>query len=108
MALAVAAAKGGSEDRLRDLLRSPTFNGMAIVHFLSLPALYLVGRGKPAGFEVGAIAWLEYSIRPLLGRGTSVAAALLIVALEVLAVGFARTRSRGRGSAPPGRAAELL
>jgi hypothetical protein len=91
-------AIGGAGNDLRELIRSPGFNAMRVVHCTSLPLLFVVGYWKlPPSLPLlqEAVAPLERALFPLTGRMTAVVTALALVALETLAIGLLRSRPQG-------------
>ena len=84
-----------SQAEFRSLARSLHFNLMFLLHFISMPVLYLVGRYKllptiPPLYKM--MTTVDRCLLPFTGRMTGVATAILLIALETLAVFLIRRR----------------
>lgn len=86
-----------SQAEFRSLVLSVRFNLMFLLHFISMPVLYLVGRYKllptiPPLCKI--MTTVDRCLLPFTGRMTGVVTAILLVALEALAVFLIRRRRR--------------
>jgi hypothetical protein len=96
-ALGMRIHEATARTELQSLVRSSSFNLMLLLHFTSLPLLYLVGRRKllptiPLLYRI--ITAIDSSLFSLTGRMTGVVTALILIALESLIVIFFRRRTR--------------
>jgi len=85
--------EAAARTELQSLVRSPSFNLMLLLHFTSLPLLYLVGRCKllptvPLLYRI--ITAVDSFLFPFTGRTTGMVTALILIALEFLMVVFFR------------------
>lgn len=86
-----------SQPEFLSLVSSLHFNLMFLLHFVSMPVLYLVGRYKllptiPPLCKI--MTTVDRCLFPFTGRMTGVVTAILLVALEALAVFLVRRRRR--------------
>ncbi len=94
-ALGAAGDDEAAQERVCKLVRSFGFNLMFLLHFLSLPALFLVGRSKllPALPALDrTMTAVDQSLLPVTGSMTGVVTALLLIGIEFLAVFLLRRR----------------
>lgn len=93
--LVLHAGPGGPTHALRRFLRHPGFHGMRLLHYVSLPILFVVGHTKvprhlPLLHE--PIAAIEEWLLPLAGPRTAVVMAVLLVGFEVFLIGLLRRK----------------